>query len=362
MRTTKALLATMLVLLAVDTAAAADIRLREEVVVAEATVYLRDVAELEGEAAQQFADVVVATFANEQRELAVTMPQVRALLEARSEMNWAMVRLRGYGKCTVYRTAMEKVDDAVAAASVKKEVPVAASPVLANPRVPVSVEAPLTLRERAIAYLREFAGGEPADLVITFEGGGLELLDQPAIHGRWEFEPATAAKLGRIPLTLRRYDEADAVVESHRVVAHVARRMLVAVTVRSMTRGQLFTHNDVEIREVHVSDHRVTPVTELSQVIGQTCAGLKHANSIIDVRDIAPAVLVKRGDKVTVRSMAGPLVVRMVGQAMESGARDEVIRVRNDSSRQEFLARVTGPQQVVVVQDDRLSEQSGGRP
>ncbi len=347
---------------------AMDIRLREEATVRDAVVRLSDVADLTDDAGKGVGDMVVATFAKEQSELVVSLADVRTLLGKREDVNWAHVRLRGYGRCAVYRASAEPVSSTDPAARVVDEERIAgdadvlASPVLANPHVAVSVESPLTVGDHVVAYLQQFAGGEPADLRITFTKSDGELLRRSALEGRWEFEPGTAATLGRIPLTLRRYNAAGDIVEAHRVTAQVARRMLVAVTTRSVSRRQLFTHNDVDIREMYVTDHRLTPVTELSQVIGQPAARMLRSGSLLGVEDIAAAVLVKRGDKVTVRSMVGPLVVRMVGQAVESGGKDELIRVRNEVSRQEFVARVTGPGQVVAVQGDDGTNDEGNEP
>src|SRR5690606_12949899 len=196
------------------------------------------------------------------------------------------------------------------------------------------------VRQRAVAALQQYAGGDAATLRISFDERDETVLSTEAWRDRWEIEPATSATLGRVPLVVRRYNAADEVIETHRITAQVLRRSLAVVTTRTISKGRLFTPDDLQIREVYLSSDRVQPVTDAAQVTGQTCGRTLRADAIIESADVQPPVLVKRGDKVTVRSISGPLVVRMVGRATEDGGRDDLIRVRNDMSRDEFMARV----------------------
>ena len=347
------IIATMLVLTAIGAlASAADIRLQDEAGVRQDLVRLRDIAELEGEAAQQLGEQVVATLAKDAMKTTVTLESVRALLDRGGAVNWADIRLRGHRSCTVYRlraTALDVEDEPRGAQE--------AAPIIANAGLAISPQTSITLRQRAVAYLQQYAGGDGQDLTISFDDADEAVLNLSVWQQRWEFEPSTKGTLGRIPMVIRKYGAAGEVVETHRITAQVVRRTRIAMTVRSMSRGQLFTAGDVEMREVELSDDRIEPITELSQVIGLTCGRTMRANAILAAKDVQLPLLVKRGELVTVRSIHGTLVVRMVGRAAADGGRDELIRVRNDGSGDVFTARVIGAGQALVVNDPTGGDQ-----
>jgi flagella basal body P-ring formation protein FlgA len=65
-------------------------------------------------------------------------------------------------------------------------------------------------------------------------------------------------------------------------------------------------------------------------------------------RDIAPRPEVKRGQIVEVVAQSGPVSVSLKGMALQDGARNETIRVRNLQSSREFTAEVTGPSRAAI--------------
>ena len=58
------------------------------------------------------------------------------------------------------------------------------------------------------------------------------------------------------------------------------------------------------------------------------------------LRLLAAAVLVKRGDAVRIRASRGGVSVEGAGEALDSGARQGLIRVRNNASGRVIQARV----------------------
>jgi flagella basal body P-ring formation protein FlgA len=58
---------------------------------------------------------------------------------------------------------------------------------------------------------------------------------------------------------------------------------------------------------------------------------------------LKPQLLIKRGEKVTILADTGAVQVRMEGKALMDGARGQVIRVRNLSSKREVEAAVVAP-------------------
>jgi flagellar basal body P-ring formation protein FlgA len=65
-------------------------------------------------------------------------------------------------------------------------------------------------------------------------------------------------------------------------------------------------------------------------------------------RDLAARPIVRRGQVVEVVAQSGPVSVSLKGMAMQDGARNETIRIRNIQSNREFTAQVTGENRAVI--------------
>jgi flagella basal body P-ring formation protein FlgA len=63
---------------------------------------------------------------------------------------------------------------------------------------------------------------------------------------------------------------------------------------------------------------------------------------------VKASAAIRKGDSVVIRAVAGSLVVRMKGLALQEGAVGKQIQVRNVQSRRIIRAIVTGPGQVEV--------------
>ena len=65
-------------------------------------------------------------------------------------------------------------------------------------------------------------------------------------------------------------------------------------------------------------------------------------------RDLAARPIVRRGQVVEVVAQSGPVSVSLKDMAMQDGARNETIRIRNIQSNREFTAQVTGENRAVI--------------
>ena len=71
-------------------------------------------------------------------------------------------------------------------------------------------------------------------------------------------------------------------------------------------------------------------------------------NRLLTWRDLAARPIVRRGQVVEVLAQSGPVSVSLKGMAMQDGARNETIRIRNLQSNREFTAQVTGESRAVI--------------
>lgn len=316
--------------------ASGSIRLKAQAELAHDEVLLRHIADLEGQAAEAYADVIVAKLPAQSASVTVTHQDVRSALDA-AGAHWGRLSLRGFQSCIVRHVASDQ--------------PVAQQTATANPAEVLDTTSPMTLRELVVTRLASLSGVNRHELVIRFSDRDEAQLAVSSMADRFEIEPLSTEVLGRVPLSIRRL-RGDQVIETVRVQADVSRRMLAVVARGGIARGQTFAPSDVEVREVMLTSARGEPATDPRAVIGQVAAAVLRADTVIYPEHVQSPLMVRRGELVTVRALAGGLSVRTVARAMDDGPLGQQIQVRNERSRQTFLVQVTGPQQVVVDTDD----------
>lgn len=316
-------------------AARADsVRLRGEATVSGDVVRLGDVAVLNGADIEAHAMLAVLPWPQGRERTAITLDAVREAL-ADAKVNLARVTFSGRLSCDVSRQAAQGVPSAETPGGEQPDVnPVSALPVV---------------RDLLVDLLSSMAGVTDRDeLRFSFTDPG-GMLDRPTGEGRYEFEPLATVIPGRVPVVVRRY-AGEALAERARVHVDVERRFQAVVAQRRIPRGQLVRGEDVAIQGVFVRGG-AEPVGTLDAVLGQVATGTLQAGDALAAGDVQAPRLVRRGDDMTVRCIVGNLVIRLTATAMEDGGCDQVIRVRNTSSRETFLARVIGAHEAVLVRE-----------
>ena len=96
-----------------------------------------------------------------------------------------------------------------------------------------------------------------------------------------------------------------------------------------------FTHD--------VRDFAQTPdaLTEAAAAIGRTPRRAVKAGQVIQARLLKGVEAIRRGQAVQIVANTGPVEVTVPGTAMQNGAIDDVIRVKNTSTGKVITARVT---------------------
>lgn len=347
-----------LVLALLPAQAGADaIRLHDQMGVQAEEVKLRHVAELTGDQAAALGDTVVGTFDGRER-MVVTLRDVRRAL-ADAGVNWGMMTLRGHRQCEVLRLEPTEPDAAAtnkgepAENEADDQKPVVAS----NIDQPVRSQDEPTLRGRIERVIAELAGVEREKLRIDFRPHDERRLEDKTWSGRFEVEPGATSAIGRVPLTVRQY-RGGRPVETFTLTADVQRSVEAVVATRRVRRNERFEAGDIERRTVWL-DHDREPLAETELVVGQRAGTSVRSGSPIYADDVREPVLIRRGELVTVRAVSGGLVVRTAARAAEEGAMDEIIRLRNEGSRENFYATVTGRREATVALDEDGPESQG---
>lgn len=122
----------------------------------------------------------------------------------------------------------------------------------------------------------------------------------------------------------------------------------VLVSTRDLMVHTPLTENDVIFarREVVNLDQ---VIFDVDKVLGLELKRSIAYGTIISPSMLIKPVLIRSGDNITVISVVGSVVVQISGQALQSGALGDIIRVRNVTSGKSFLARIENASTVVVV-------------
>lgn len=344
-------------------ALAGEVRLRQQATVSGDRIRLGDVADLRGLDAEQLANVEIAAFSGS-KTTEVTLVQLQRQLSG-AGANLGRVSLSGFGVCQVQRgtpapvtPVAQPVAEPVAQPALLAVEP-APAPVIANPQTAVALNSVISVQQVIERYLREHLEYHAGEMQLTFAAGDAALLAQSALDGRWELEPLSTARLGRLPLAVRKW-QGTTLVSEQRLYVQVSRQTLAAVATRPLRRGQTIAPGDVEVQAVTLDADRGQPVTELRQLIGQLAQRSVRGGEVVYAADVQEPVLVQRGEIVAVQCVSGGLVIRMTGRAEEDGSRGQIINVRNDRSRSLFQAKVIGAREVQVVLEGASEAPAGG--
>lgn len=116
------------------------------------------------------------------------------------------------------------------------------------------------------------------------------------------------------------------------------------VTARqALARGQVLTEADLALERRDLFALPGTPLTGLSQALGQTLRQAVAAGTVLQPTMLESRKLVRRGEPVTIVAEAGAVQVRTSGVVLADGAAGDRIPVRNALTRKVIQATVAAP-------------------
>ncbi|MDA9975350.1 flagellar basal body P-ring formation chaperone FlgA [Alphaproteobacteria bacterium] len=115
------------------------------------------------------------------------------------------------------------------------------------------------------------------------------------------------------------------------------------VTRRHIRPGEVIKAQDIGWRSVRANQSTYNTINSLDELIGQSARRPLVAGRLIKHTDVKPRELVAKGDFVTVHFRSQTMSLSYRGVAMESGARNDVIRIRNPRSKKVIEGKVIGP-------------------
>jgi flagella basal body P-ring formation protein FlgA len=116
----------------------------------------------------------------------------------------------------------------------------------------------------------------------------------------------------------------------------------VVSTTKRLNRNDIITSDDIIAKRQDISMLGGGLIEDQKQAVGQKLKTSLPAGAILYTQTVDAPPLVKRGERVTIMAKSQAIQITAPGEARNSGALGETIRVKNLTSRREIQARVTG--------------------
>ncbi len=139
------------------------------------------------------------------------------------------------------------------------------------------------------------------------------------------------------------------------VPAHVQIFRPVAVAIRSLERGAVISEADIKLVEHDLAALKLGYIDDARQAIGMVARQRIRAGSVVTPHMVEAPRLIRRGEQVTIVARSGGIEIQAAGTALSDGARGELVRVRNNSSRKivEAIAAAPGVVEVRTLSHSR---------
>jgi len=117
----------------------------------------------------------------------------------------------------------------------------------------------------------------------------------------------------------------------------------VVSTKKPLPRNAIISNEDLAMKRRDISMLGGGLVKDPTQAVGQRLKTSLPAGAILYAQALDAPPLVNRGERVTIMAKSQAIQITAPGEARNSGALGEVVRVKNLTSRREIQARVMGP-------------------
>lgn len=161
----------------------------------------------------------------------------------------------------------------------------------------------------------------------------IDRIEWSASGGHFTLHASVAVEFGTEPL----------------ILSGIATEMIeIAALTQPVRRGDILKEEDVDMLRMPRNKVPAGAVNDVSEIVGKQARTNIRANAPLSHRDFQHPVLIKRGEKITVTFEMPGMKLTSRAQAMDDGAKGDVIDVMNLQSRRIVPAIVTSRGQVRV--------------
>ncbi|MBL4590405.1 MAG: flagellar basal body P-ring formation protein FlgA [Phycisphaerales bacterium] len=214
-----------------------------------------------------------------------------------------------------------------------------------DPAPKVQVAQP-TLHDSVKRWVARRFGVQPKSLRLDLRDSDREALARP-LGGRL-VEIRQIGNGSRLTLRLTVY-QGERIERSFTISTKVQVQRTVMVLNENVTRGTMLVKSmySLETQWFPASETPANPVAHA----GQTTRSAMRIGTIVMSDDVESPIVIKRGDIVSARSIAGTVVVNLRARALSSVRDGELLELESLDRKSRFTARASGPGRAVIIKD-----------
>lgn len=316
-------------------------------------VTLVDVAELTGPGVELAGEWAITAAPAPGNDATLTLQAIQQALTRRG-INPALWMFRGASRCRISRPMPVRSPESSAGPQPTTQPAshesLAGAPVEQEVSTPPERPDPDTLEgfiyAHVAARLARF-GGKPS---IQLSPSVRDLLHLSRPTYDFSITDRSDRLLGLVPFDITVSSESQP-EQVRSILAEISLVKPVVVATGPINRGQTIRSDDVALREQTFDRPERVGMTDLNAVIGQRAMRFINANEMLTGKEIEPVPFINRNDLVSVTARRGGFTIKSVAKALSSAGYGDTVELRNESSRQTFVAVVTGPKTAEMVLD-----------
>ncbi len=321
-----------------------EIRLWQQVTVTKPEIHLAEMADIIGTSDDLAAlrRFLISNALIENQPLIVRAWDISRRL-AEAGFDSGAIRITGAARCEINYVAnkdekndkVKKSDDALSIAGAAR---------LAGPS---TLET--KVRELICNRLSEKQLSNEAKITITFNPTLQELLSLTEPPYRFVIEPqqSNVQWMGLVGLNVKIYRDNN-LVRNIAMLVDVQVKIPVIIANTTINSKSPITRNDIKTVWKDISQNNTKSFTDLEKIIDSQAKRMIPAGAIITSDMIESIPLVRRNQLVTVVYQKGGLEIKLVGKSLNNAGRNEIVRVRNERSKEIFSAKVIDSGKVLV--------------
>lgn len=207
----------------------------------------------------------------------------------------------------------------------------------------------VTLRDHLVSWLRARNAPRAEDIRVSFDPRYRGILGTATAGRVVEVNPIGTSELPAVRVTV--YD-ADQIVLSESVRFGLEILVRAPVLTRPLRRGERVEEGAFEAQTVWTDP--ANPPADPAGVAGQSLRRDIAAGQVLRFADVEPALVIRRGKEVSVRTVRGSVVVTSYAIARHDAALGEMVELESkDRSGTRFFARAAGDHRAVMIDGQR---------
>lgn len=159
------------------------------------------------------------------------------------------------------------------------------------------------------------------------------------------FYPGKQQHLGNVSIGLRCQAKTPWTIYLR---AHISARLNVVHAKHFINRGTVISKNDLVVEIIEISNANTHFYQHQKDIIGKVAKRSIRAGSTISARAIKVALVIKRGQQVTIVAKTAGLLIRTKGKALSDGSIGQIVKVKNSRSNRVLQATVVAANTVEV--------------